>query len=72
MKKKIHKSMTMQSVLVIILISVMSLLGFGEQEIAKTYDQLGEESKTETTKELITVIAAGGAAFGRWRVKDED
>ena len=72
MKKHPMKSMTIQSTLVVVLITVMSLLGFGEEEIAKTYDQLGQESKSETTKELITLVAAGGAAFGRWRVKDDE
>ena len=71
MKKHPLKSMTIQSTLVVILMTVMGLLGFGEEEIAEAYDQLGQESKTETTKELITLVAAGGAVFGRWRLKDE-
>ena len=72
MKKHPIKSKTINSALVIIMITVMSLLGIGEEEIAKTYDQLGQESKTETTKELVTLIAAGGAIYGRYKVKEDD
>lgn len=72
MKKKPYKSKTINSVLVIILITVMSLLGFGEEEIAKTYDTIGQEKKTETAKELITLFAAGGAIYGRYKVKEQD
>lgn len=72
MKKKPYKSKTVNSALVIILITVMSLLGFGEEEIAKTYDAIGQESKTETVKELATLLAAGGAIYGRYKVKEKD
>ena len=37
MKKHPIKSKTINSALVVALIAIMSLLGFGEQEIAKTY-----------------------------------
>ncbi len=72
MVKKPYKSKTVNSALVIILIAVMSLLGFGEKEIAKTYDQLGQESKTETAKELMTLVAAGGVIYGRYKAKEKD
>jgi len=72
MKKKPYKSKTIDSILVIILITVMSLLGFGEEEIAKTYDTIGQEKKTETVKELVTLVAAGGAIYGRYKVKEQD
>lgn len=72
MKKKPYKSKTINSALVIILITVMSLLGFGEEEIAKTYDSIGQESKTETTKELVTLVAGLGAIYGRYKVKEKD
>ncbi|GAG46301.1 unnamed protein product, partial [marine sediment metagenome] len=69
MKKSPLKSKTIDSALVIILITVMSLLGFGEEEIAKTYDTIGEKKTMETGKELITLLAAGGAIYGRYKVK---
>jgi hypothetical protein len=72
MKKAPFKSKTVNSALVIILIAVMSLLGFGEEEIAKTYDSIGEGQKTETTKELLTLAAGIGAIYGRYKVKEKD
>ena len=74
MNKPVFKSKTVNSSLVVILMTAMSLLGIGEEEMARTYDTIGKESKTETTKELVTLIAAGGAIYGRTRVgkgKDE-
>ena len=74
MNKPVFKSKTINSSLVIILIAIMSLLGYGENEVAKTYDQLGKETKTETTKELVTLGAGAFAVYGRMRVgkgKDE-
>ena len=73
MKKSPLKSKTVNSALVIILIAVMSLLGFGEDEIAKTYDQVGNDTvETETIKEIGALIAACGAIYGRYKVKEED
>lgn len=74
MNKPVFKSKTVNSTLVVILMTVMSLLGIGEEEIAKTYDTIGKESKTETTKEIVTLGAAAFAIYGRLRVgkgKDE-
>lgn len=71
MNKPPLKSKTINSALVIILIAVMSLLGFGEAEIARTYDQLGTENKSETAKELITLAAGGAAIYGRYKVKEK-
>ena len=71
MKKKPYKSLTLQSALVIVLITIMSFLGIDEKEIAKTYDAIGQESKSQIPKELITLIAAGGVMYGRYRVKEE-
>ena len=68
MNKSVFKSKTINSTLVIIAMTIMSLLGIGEEEIARTYDAIGKESKTETTKEIVTLIAAGGAVYGRLRV----
>ena len=73
MKKKPHKSLTIQSALVVVLIAVMSLLGFGEGEIAKTFDGLSQDKKADMPiKELLTLIASGGAIYGRYRVKEKD
>lgn len=72
MKKHPLKSKTVNSALVVALIAIMSLLGFGEAEIAKTYDQLGQDKgRSETTKEVISLFAAGGAIYGRYKAKDE-
>lgn len=68
MNKPVFKSKTVNSSLVVVLMAVMSLLGFGEQEVARTYDALGKESKSETTKELITLGAGAFAIYGRMRV----
>ena len=72
MNKPPLKSKTINSALVVILIAVMSLLGFGEEEIAKTYDQIGKENKSETVKEIITLAAGGAAIYGRYKVKEKD
>ena len=72
MKKHPLKSKTVNSALVVILIAVMSLLGFGEGEIAKTFDQLGKENQTETVKEVGTLLGALGVLYGRFKVKEED
>lgn len=72
MKKHPLKSKTINSALVIALLAIMSLLGIGEEEIARTYDTIGQEKKTETTKEVMTLLAAGGAMYGRYKVKEED
>ena len=72
MKKHPLKSKTIDSILVIALIAIMSLLGLGENEIAKTYDGLGKEKKSETVKELITLGAAGSAIYGRYKVREKD
>jgi len=70
-KKHPLKSKTVNSALVVILIAVMSLLGFGEAEIAKTYDSIGQENKSENVKELITLAAGGLAIYGRYKAKED-
>ncbi len=72
MKKSPIKSKTINSALVIILIAVMSLLGFGESEMADTYDSINPGNKSESVKEIITILAAGGAIYGRYKVKEKD
>lgn len=70
MNKPVLKSKTINSVLVIILIAVMSLLGFGEEEVAKTYDSIGKRGRTETSKEILTLGAGLFAVYGRLKVKE--
>lgn len=73
MKKNPLKSKTIDSVLVVILIAVMSILGIGEKEIVQTYDGLGESRKADVpVKELATLGAAGMAIYGRYKVKNDD
>lgn len=74
MKKHPLKSKTINSALVIALVAIMSLLGFGKAEIAKTFDGLGKNkgTQTETIKEIATLFAAGGAVYGRYKVKEKD
>ena len=74
MKKNPLKSKTVNSALIIMLVAVMSLLGFGEAEIVSTFDGLGknDQAQTETVKELATLLAAGGAIYGRYKVKEKD
>lgn len=72
MKKHPIKSKTINSALVIVLIAVMGLLGFGESEIATTFDGLGKENQTETVKEIGTLLGALGVVYGRFKVKEED
>ena len=70
MNKPVFKSKTVNSTLVVILMTVMSLLGIGEEETKQTYDAVSN-STTETSKEIVTLVAAGFAVYGRMRVKDE-
>lgn len=73
MKKNPLKSKTINSALVIALVAIMSMLGFGEQEIAETYDSISQEKKSDLPiKEIITLIGTGGVIFGRFRVKEKD
>jgi hypothetical protein len=72
MKKPFFKSKTINSTLVVAMIAIMSLLGIGETDIAKSYDMVPESSKSEDVKELITLIAASGAIYGRFKVKEKD
>lgn len=72
MKKNPLKSKTIDSALVIVLIAVMSLLGFGEGEIAKAYDSLEQSKKPIPVKELVTLLGAGGVIYGRYKVKEKE
>lgn len=72
MKKHPLKSKTVNSALVIALMAIMSLLGIGETEIAKTYDSLGKENKFDSGKDMVTLLAAAGAVYGRYKVKEKD
>ena len=72
MKKKPYKSKTINSALVIILITIMSLMGIGEKEIVKTYDSISNTTgeKSENIKDLITMFAGFGVVYGRYKAKD--
>jgi hypothetical protein len=74
MKKKPYKSKTVVSACVVILIAVMSFLGVGEEEIGKTYDTITDTTgqRSESIKDLITLLAAGGAIYGRYKVKEQE
>ncbi len=68
--KPVIKSKTINSILVIAVIVILNLLGIGEAEIGKTYDTItSNTSKTETTKDLVTLAAAGMAFYGRMNAK---
>ena len=73
MKKHPLKSKTINSTLVIIVMVCLSLLGVGEEKIGNTYDTITDSigQSTESVKDLVTLIAAGGAIYGRFKVKEE-
>ena len=73
MKKNPLKSKTISSALVIIVMVCMSLLGIGEEQMGETYDTItqGTGTKTEKSKDLITLLATGGVIYGRYKVKDD-
>ena len=74
MKKHPLKSKTINSTLVIIVMVCLSLLGVGEKEMGKTYDTITTETNNnvDVSKDIITLIAAGGAIYGRTKVKESD
>ncbi len=74
MQKKPYKSKTVVSACVVIVIALMSFLGVGEEQIGKTYDTISDTTgrKSESAKDLITLLAAGGAIYGRYKVKEQD
>ena len=68
MKQKAYlKSKTMRSLIILVVIVVMNILGFGEAEPGKTYDTMldMEGRSSEQAKNLLLLGAAGGAAYGR-------
>lgn len=76
-KKPFFKSKTINSALVIILISVMGLLGVGEKQIAATYDTVSDGGGSDNATELITLIGGITTIHGRYTAKggigkDED
>lgn len=74
MKKHPLKSKTILSTFVIILMAFMSILGVGEKDLIETYDQIEEKTGKDfgINTELITLIAAGGAIYGRYKVKEDE
>jgi len=72
--KKPLKSKTINSALVVIVIVCLSILGVGEKQIGQTYDAISDTTgqTTEGAKDLITLLAAGGAIYGRYKVKEQD
>jgi hypothetical protein len=72
MNKHPIKSKTINSAIIIIIIALMSLLGFGESEIVTTFDGLGQQNQTETIKEVGTLLGAAGVLYGRFKVKEDD
>ena len=74
MKKHPLKSKTVNSALVVIVMVCLSLLGVGEKKMGETYDTITDTTgqTTAVSKDLITLIAAGGAIYGRFKVKEAD
>ena len=75
MNKPKLKSKTLNGVLVVALMLIMQILGVGEAERARTYDEIGDDKKFDNTTELIGLGGAALAYYGRTRVgkgKDED
>lgn len=68
MNKPKIKSKTIQGVLVVALMFILQVLGVGEAERAKTYDALGDDVKNDNIKQVVGLVGAGYAFYGRTQV----
>ena len=77
MNKPKHKSKTIVSAVIVIVMALLSFLGVGEKELGQTYDTMADATgvTVEGSKDLITILAGAGAFYGRTRVgkgKDDE
>ena len=72
-KKPYLQSNTIRSCLIIVVIVVMNMLGIGEQKPGQTYDSFNQETgvQMDKIKDIVLLMGAGGAAFGRMNAKTE-
>ncbi len=71
MNKPMYKSKTLNGILVVAIMVILQMLGVGEQERAKTYEGLNSDTKNNNITELVTLVGAGIATYGRLKVKHD-
>ena len=73
MNKPMYKSKTINSVLVIVVIIILNMAGVGEDKVAETIDSMDSpQGNKKDIKNMIALVAAGGAIYGRRKANEKE